>query len=152
MALVPTSAAAWQQSEFGRRNFDAFASWRQYIPPGEEVLWIDGSVPTWALLERPGYLTSNQTASALFSRRAAMELKRRALQLAPFAKEEQFIFWKDDAQRIKEGVHPTLASLCQSIDARFIVTRSTLDPHPLATAPAAASLNYRGLKLFECAR
>ena len=152
VALVPASVAGWEHLEFTKREFDAFASWREHIPPGKEVLWIDGSVPTWALLERPGYLSANQTASMLFSRRAAMELKRRALQLAPFAKDENFIFWKDDALLTQNGARPTLASLCQAIDAPFIVTRSKLDPHPLATVPVTASLTYRGLQLFQCAR
>jgi hypothetical protein len=152
IALVPASASEWQQRQFPQSDYDAFASWRRHIPPGEEVLWIEGSVETWALLERPRYLTNNQMASILFSRGARAELRRRALQLAPLGEEEPYIFWKEDRKLIRKGEHQTLANLCAAIEARFIVTRNDLSETPIETAPAGASRGYHGLKLFQCER
>jgi hypothetical protein len=151
-ALVPASASEWKQVEFPQRDFDAFASWRKRIPPGEEVLWIDGGVATWALLERPRYLTNNQMASILFSKGARAELRRRALRLAPIAGDSPYLFWNEDRKLVRKGVVETLATLCPAIDARFIVTRRELAPAPLEDTPPGTSLAYRGLKLYQCER
>lgn len=149
--LLPASAAEWNRSEY-TRDFEAFAEWRQYIPPGEEVMWIDGAVETWALLERPRYLTTNQMASMLFSREAAIEMRQRALRLAPLATDEALLFWSTDRDLVRDTGPLTLTALCEAISARFIVTRSDLAAKPLALAPAGASLKFRGLRLFRCER
>jgi hypothetical protein len=152
LALVPASAGEWQMRQFPQSDFDAFASWRRHIPPGEEVFWIDGSVTTWALLERPRYLTNNQMASILFAQGAREELRRRALRLAPLAEKQPYIFWDQDRSLIRKGTPLTLEALCAAIDARFIVSREDLAATPLEGTPSGSSLPYRGLKLFQCAR
>jgi hypothetical protein len=152
LALVPASAGEWQRRQFPQSDFDAFASWRKHIPPGEEVFWIEGSVPTWALLERPRYLTNNQMASILFAKGAREELRQRARRLAPLSENQPYIFWDQDRSLIRKGTRLTLEAICGSIDARFVVSREDLAATPLEGTPPGTSAPYRGLKLFQCAR
>ena len=149
LALLPAAASEWRKIEYPQRTYDAFASWRSLIPPGEEVLWVEGSVETWALLERPRYLTSHQMASMLFARGAAMEMKRRVMQLAPFASDQTYIFRTAAIRMGKASMRPSLAAMCNAIDARFIVSAFDLGASPLAAAPTAA---YRRFNLYRCER
>ena len=150
LAFVPVSATEWTAQKYPQSDFDAFASWRALIPPGEEVFWPDGSVETYTLLERPRYITAHQMASVLFSPRARVVLRQRALRLAPLAEKKSYLFWDEDLPLVKKGLVVTRDVLCASIDARFIVSSEDLDATPITTAPAGASRIYRGVKLYKC--
>lgn len=152
IALAPASANEWRVREYPQRDYDAFGAWRALIPPGEEVFWIEGSVSTWVLLERPRYITNNQMASVLFSSRASRELRRRARQLAPLAAKQPYIFWPQDESLVRPDLPLTLETLCAAIDARYIVSSVDLAPRPLAYAPPGVSIRYRAMKLFKCAK
>lgn len=151
LALVPASANEWHHHDYPESDYIAFEPWRRLIPPGTEVFWIDGSVTTWALLERPRYLTNAQMASMLFSPGARPVLRKRALELAPFAEHEPFIFWSRDRALIRPGYTATLARLCDAIDSEYIVSTKDLEAEPIAVEPPGISPRYRGLKLYRCA-
>ena len=55
----------------------AFASWRDAIPPGATVLWIENPSAVWFLLERPNFVSVHQLAGVVFSRNLALEARSR---------------------------------------------------------------------------
>jgi hypothetical protein len=151
LILLPMAIGEWTAVAYDRKAQESFAPWRALIPPRSEVLWPDGLSSTWLLLQRPGYLTTGHLATILFSRDAALELKRRASALAPFMNEGSFAPWPDDARRAEAFEGPlTVDGVCSSADVKFIVTRRPLHATPLAELPQGAPRRYRGLKLYRC--
>jgi hypothetical protein len=157
--LAPASAQEWTMRWYSR-DFAAFADWRAQIPVGTEVLWFDAPVSTWMLLERPGYLSNLQETSGVFSRRAAMALKKRVDMLEPYISGEVGAAWRDkllDGSDTQEDVERRakiplpLETLCNSArDLRFIVTRRNIIGKPVAEAPLAASTRYKDYRLYRC--
>jgi hypothetical protein len=65
---------------------DAFADWRNAIPPTSTVLVVparDVGSFVWFTLQRPNYLTVDQSAGVVFSRATALEIRRRSNVLLP---------------------------------------------------------------------
>jgi len=123
--------------------FRAYEPWRQLIPAGQEVFWAKGDpYPAWVLLQRPSYMTNQQTGTNLFSRRAGMELERRSEVLR-----RAFNLDQDSAD-----VAPTLATVCAKSDLKFLVTSYDLRAPALAEAPAGIPDDLRTLRLYRCDR
>jgi hypothetical protein len=140
--LLPLGISERTWSFYSPAAFEAYAPWRALIPPGTEVFWAKGDpIPAWVLLQRPSYMTVQQTGSNLFSRRAGLELERRANVLRQ-------AFGLD-------GAGPqalTLATLCARSDLKFLVTSYDLQSPALADAPAGAPKDYQALRLYRCDR
>jgi hypothetical protein len=72
-----------------------FADWRAAIPPTSNVLFVPGGASAgfiWFTLERPSYLTANQSAGVVFSPETAAEVRRRGEILLPLGKPDwQFL-------------------------------------------------------------
>jgi hypothetical protein len=85
IALLPT---AFKQSHyFGLASeIDDFADWREAIPPTSTVFVVpsrDVGSFVWFTLQRPNYLTVDQSAGVVFSRATALEVRRRSDALLP---------------------------------------------------------------------
>ncbi len=64
----------------------AFADWRAAIPPTSTVFVAPAHYSAafaWFTLQRPGYLSVDQSAGVVFSRATAMEIERRSQVLLP---------------------------------------------------------------------
>jgi hypothetical protein len=64
----------------------AFADWRKAIPPASNVFVApahNSAAFAWFSLQRPSYLSVDQSAGVVFSRATAMEIERRSLVLLP---------------------------------------------------------------------
>lgn len=64
----------------------AFADWRKVIPPASNVFIAPAHYSAafaWFTLQRPSYLSVNQSAGVVFSRATAMEIERRSQVLLP---------------------------------------------------------------------
>ncbi len=64
----------------------AFADWRKAIPPASNVFVAPvhySAAFAWFALQRPSYLSVNQSAGVVFSRATAMEIERRSQVLLP---------------------------------------------------------------------
>jgi len=151
-ALLPISLAERTRFAYPQQLYQQFAPWRRLIPPGEEVLWVEGPVPTWLLLERPSYLSSAQTTSTLFSKKAAIEMWARAQALSDFLPGEDLMTWGPSPTRRASPELPTLRSVCASSDVKYIVTRADLHAAPLDVAPPGVPMQYRKLQLYRCAQ
>jgi hypothetical protein len=109
---------------------------------------MDVPIDAWVLLQRPIYLSVDQTGSALFSRAAAREMERRDAVLAQYLPEAHFMMPKTHPA-VKGEI--TLARACASGELGFIVTRIDMKAPVLAQAPDDAPL-FRGLRLYQCDR
>jgi hypothetical protein len=85
ISLLPS---AFKQSRlFGApADIGEFADWRRAIPPSSTVLVVparDVGSFVWFTLQRPNYLTVDQSAGVIFSRATALEVRRRSNALLP---------------------------------------------------------------------
>jgi hypothetical protein len=85
ISLLPS--AFRQSRQFGTTgDINEFADWRQAIPPTSTVLVVparDVGSFVWFTLQRPNYLTVDQSAGVVFSRATALEVRRRSNALLP---------------------------------------------------------------------
>jgi hypothetical protein len=159
LCLLPFSArelgARWYS-----RDVEAFAGWRALIPPRTEVMWFDGPVSTWILLQRPSYISNLQETSGVFSRQAAMVMKGRVDRVEAYVSTEPRAAWRDNQLNGKDteaavtarSAQPvSLRQLCADApDLRFVVTSKNMLAEPIATTPARATERYQGYKLYRC--
>ena len=144
--FTPVSITEWTQRRLSENLPRQFAGWREQIPVGEEVLWFDGPLYAWLLLERPNYISVLQTGTALFSRPAALEMQRREHEVL------DFLYYARLA-RPKDGEtipNLTLQQLCAKVRANYVVSRADLHAKPLLSAPAGVSATFRGYRLYGC--
>ena len=150
-AVVIACAAfpQWSRSPYSAASVAAFADWRARIPQGTEVLWYAKPLASWALLRRPNYASMQQSASALFSREAAMVLRDRLLALKPIADSlDPPAGPKFEGDELRK---PALSEICNAAAARFVVSRDALESEPIATIADSPSPELRDWKLYSCA-
>jgi hypothetical protein len=142
LTVLPLSVGEWTWRSYPPAVYAVYAPWRALIPSGAEVFWAKGDpIPAWLLLDRPSYMTVQQTGSNLFSRRAGMELERRLEVLRNAFN-----------MGTREREVPTLAALCARSDLKFLVTSYDLQARALAEAPAGAPKDFQALRLYRCDR
>ncbi len=152
LALAYPVGRTWASTSYDDRLFNSFSEWRERIPPGTEVLWVEtqletAAVNTWLLLQRPAYISSTQAPNALFSRAAAIEMARRAdavSALLPFTNP----FRPEESPRHRTSY--SLAEICASLDVRFIVTSLDMTDAVALPAPADAPPTLRENGLYTC--
>lgn len=74
------------RAEGSTRQITEFSDWRDVIPPGSNVLVLNRYYTagfTWFTLQRPSYLTVDQSSGVIFSRATAAEIRRRSEVLRP---------------------------------------------------------------------
>jgi len=147
--LIAPTLAAWRSTPFTDARIAMFAPWRAIIPVGTEVLWFDNPTASWILLQRPNYISNQQTASSIFSRAAAVTSITRLYSLREFLSAEPEVAWRAPMSEGQQRAG-TLAALCASAPVKFVVTRHDLSATPLTTAPEAAGTGFAGLKLYGC--
>jgi len=148
--LLPVAAAAWSRVIFTPALSQAFGSWRRLIPIGDEVYWPTDALSCWVLLERPSYLSQEQSTAAVFSRKAGFEFERRSLRLEALEESRKFHFV---STTFPDSSAPSLKTICDDTRATYFVTGYDLKgAPPLALAPAGVAPYYRMLRLYRCSR
>lgn len=154
-AAVPTAlvlgpaAHALEREYYPQEARDAFASWREVIPPGTDVLWAIRFIPesdpvgAWLLLERPSYYSSVQYNSGLFSREAAMELIKRYNSIPRALPTEQPIpvVYRGDAIQ---------TPVCADLPVKHVVAEVRIPDAALIPAPAQVGPPFDRLQLQIC--
>ena len=67
-------------------QIEEFSDWRDAIPPGDNVFIVPRYYTAgfaWFTLQRPSYLTVDQSSGVIFSRATAVEIRRRSEVLLP---------------------------------------------------------------------
>jgi len=150
ISLVPATWTRWTHQQFPASLVARFAPWRALIPPGNQVLWPEAPLEAALLLDRPNYLSTLQTTGVVFSREAAIELRRRADALSASVAPSSFLQFSG----VGLSLGPTVAQLeraCETGEFAFLVTGARLGWPPLAQLPADVWHNSRGLRLYRCA-
>ena len=85
-AILVPRALKGVQRDSSLTEVSAFTDWRKTIPPASNVFVAPAHYSAafaWFTLQRPSYLSVNQSAGVIFSRAAAMEIERRSQVLLP---------------------------------------------------------------------
>ena len=149
VGVLPYTWNRWTTQQFPPSLVAQFRPWRALIPPGTNVFWPESPLEASLLLERPDYLSAAQTTGLVFSRPAAMELRRRAFALGGVTTPTRFLQFSSTGI----GLGPTpeqLQRACQTGEFPFLVTGAHLDWRPAAELPASAWHSSGGLRLYRC--
>jgi hypothetical protein len=101
-ALAAPGALKDPRPEGTAAQIEEFSDWRRAIPPGENVFVVSKYYSagfTWLTLQRPSYLTVDQSAGIIFSRATADEIRRRAQVLLPLEEPD----WRLMSRRASHG-------------------------------------------------
>lgn len=159
MAL-PSTFRAVKYMTWVERSPD-YADWKRAIPPTANVYVADGhDAPlfTWYTLDRPNYLSGSQSAGVVFSRRTALEVRRRAHNLRPLmSRDWRFLKWyrvaiEKESRKFVSGKPMTvslLAAICQDPALGFVVARQNVGFDPIVHRGPGA---YRNWNLYDCGR
>ena len=139
-----------------------FTHWRHRIPPTANVyLYNGGDSPlfAWFTLERPNYVSVDQSAGVVFSRTTALEIERRAQDLRALASPDWQLLTKNRRRAgAKPGGKPAplkpltrkdLVDVCKDPELGFVIARQDVGFEPLRHTHAGA---YHDWNLYDCAR
>jgi hypothetical protein len=150
VALLPQTWMRWTARQFPPHLAAQFAPWRETIPPAADVFWAESPLASWVLLSRPSYISGIQTSGLVFSRNAAMELKRRADTLSSVVPPQSFLEWAGVGPALPLSVQQ-LQGICRLAAFDFLVTSADLGIAPVASLPRETWPVSHGLRLYRCA-
>ena len=149
IALFPDTWSRWTNHRFPPSLVAQFRPWQALIPPGDAVFWPEAPLEASLLLDRPDYLSTAQTTGLVFSRPAAMEMRRRAFALVTVTNPAAFLQFSGAGIGI--GPSPDqLQRACRTGEFSFLVTGAHLGWRPAAEVPASAWHSSGGLRLYRC--
>jgi hypothetical protein len=136
-----------------------FADWRRQIPPTSNVLLIP--LPTsaafaWVTLNRPSYISVNQSSGVVFARATALEIRRRSEVLQPIAEPDWKIMTRINARKLSKQTHeiPTerltvesLARACADPQLGFVVAKENVGYAPFRHNQAGP---WKDWNLYDC--
>ncbi len=136
-----------------------FADWENAIPPAATVLVApirDVGSFVWFTLERPNYLTLDQSSGVVFSRKTALEVRRRSEILRPLMDPTWKILTSLRAQaggarKSEAGIRPLtpekLIQVCADPQLGFVIAREQVGFGPLRHEHAGA---WNDWNLYDC--
>ena len=143
-------------------EIEEFADWRSVIPPDSNVLVVPArTAPTfaWFTLERPSYLTVDQSSGVVFSPETALEVRRRSQTLLPLMdpdwkllsnmKEARSSSTSEPSSAYRPVTRDRLARLCTDPQLNFVVAREEVGFDPIRHARPGA---WRDWNLYDCRR
>jgi hypothetical protein len=140
-----------------------FSDWRRLIPPNDTVFVVpahNSAAFAWFTLQRPSYLTVDQSAGVVFSRTTALEARRRSDVLSPL----MFPDWKllsaknssgiseaaaAPPQRVSALTRSTLIEICADPNLKFVVARENLGFDPITHSHDGKLEDWN---LYDCRR
>jgi hypothetical protein len=136
-----------------------FADWENVIPPTSTVLVTpprDVGAFVWFTLGRPNYLALNQSSGVVFSRKTALEVRRRSEALLPLLDPEWRILTSLSAKsagdrKTKANTRPltakNLGQVCEDPQLGFVVSAEQLGFDPLRHLRNGA---WKDWNLYDC--
>jgi hypothetical protein len=161
MLLYP-GAFRVHMREGNSEQISEFSDWRGSIAPDDTVFVVpahNSATFAWLTLERPSYLTVDQSAGVVFSRATALEVRRRSDVLSPLMDPD----WKLLSEKAssgpsggatgKKGVKPltrdSLIEICRDPKLRFVVARENLGFDSITHTHDG---NWKDWSLYDCRR
>jgi len=141
---------------------DDFADWRKVMrPDGNVLVGEQGSSAQfiWFMLQRPAYLTEAQSAGLVFSRKTALEVRRRSDLIAGFVDPTWKIYsslewykrnpghWKP--ARTHPLTAPLLQHLCSDPQLAYVIAKEDVGFGALTHTGRGF---WHGWNLYDCAR
>jgi hypothetical protein len=138
-----------------------FDTWRTAIPPDANVLLMPPPISAafaWFVLQRPSYLSLDQSSGVVFSRETALEIRRRSEIARPPTDASWRILSRHIAARRIHGQSgkpaPPLTArrlfeMCHDPKLNFVVAKENVGFHPLPNTHAGAWL---GWNLYDCSK
>jgi hypothetical protein len=153
--------AAFKQSRTiaSASDINEFANWASAIPPTSTVLVVpatDVGAFVWFTLQRPNYLSMDQSAGVVFSRATAIEVERRSEVLLPLMDPNWKIMTslrnksgnrRKDAATTRPLTAQSLAQVCADPLLGFVISRKDLGFGPLRHEHAGA---WKDWYLYDC--
>lgn len=139
---------------------DDLSDWRKRIAPTANVYVDDGGdspIFAWFALQRPSYLSVDQSAGVVFSRATALEIRRRAANLLPMMQPDWQILTKRaearSANAVKKRPWPRpltaqlLRGVCRDPQLGFLVAHQNVGFGALRHSHAGP---WNGWYLYDC--
>ena len=140
IALAMPRALENPRPEGTSAQIDEFSDWRGVIPAGENVFVTSkyySAAFTWFTLQRPSYLTVDQSSGVIFSRDTALEIRRRSRVLLPLEQPD----WRLMSSRATAGgkfdahaaplTRDSLVQICRDPALNFVVAKEDVGFEPL---------------------
>jgi hypothetical protein len=125
--LIPYWLVPTLEPRYSNSNQAKFATWREKIPPTDEVLWHEYPVAAWVLLNRRSFLSASQSAGLLYSRELTREFARRSESLAALASPGWWTMAAMAAEdEPKKLTPPLLREICREPALAYVVTATDL--------------------------
>ena len=102
-----------------------FAGFRDLIPPGAEVAWLESPVGAWILLDRPSYLSVLQTSGLVFSLQGGPGIEAPIAALGPAIDPATFMDWEGAGTGMTLS-RQQLRAACGSGEFAFLVSAADL--------------------------
>jgi hypothetical protein len=158
-AFAAPGALEDRRAEGTAAQIAEFADWRDVIPPGANVFVVSHYYSagfSWFTLQRPSYLTVDQSSGVIFSRAAAAEIRRRSEVLRPIEEPD----WRLLTRRATHGAKfdaralpltkDRLVQICADPALGFVVAREDVGfgSRMRHNWPGA----WNGWNLYDCRR
>jgi hypothetical protein len=157
-ALAAPGALENPRPEGTPAQIEEFSDWRSAIPAGENVFVPSSyysAAFTWFTLQRPSYLTVDQSSGAIFSRDSSIEIRRRSQVLLPLEQPDWRLMSGRESRRGKLEARAApltrerLEQICRDPALNFVVAQEDVGFEPL---PHRGSGAWRGWNLYDCKR
>jgi len=141
-------------------NPEEFADWRNAIPASSNVLILPtrkSAAFSWFTLQRPSYLSVDQSAGVVFSRVTALEVRRRSEVLRPVMDPDWEIL-THIAEKARDKRKPAparplstqiLAGICSDPQLGFVIAQEKLG---LDSIPHSQAGSWKDWSLYDCRR
>jgi hypothetical protein len=137
-------------------QIEEFSDWRDAIPPGDNVFVVPRYYTagfTWFTLQRPSYLTVDQSSGVIFSRATAVEIRRRSEVLLPMEEPD----WRLLSRRATHGAkfdaaplpltQDRLVRICMDPELNFVVAKEDVGFDPIRHHGPGI---WNGWNLYDC--
>jgi hypothetical protein len=156
-ALVWSTAFQQQHLIGSVAQIEEFSDWANAIPPTSTVLVApsqDVGAFVWFTLQRPNYLSLDQSAGVVFSRETATEVERRSQILLPLMDPDWKILTSLRQKLGKQKVDPKrpltadiLVKICTDPKLGFVVSPENIGFNPIIHERAGA---WKDWSLYDC--
>jgi hypothetical protein len=159
-ALILPSAFHQRRSLQSAAEIQEFSDWSNVIPPSSTVLVTpsrDVGTFVWFTLQRPNYLSLDQSAGVVFSRATSLEVERRSQVLLPLQDPD----WKilANIQAVHSGKQQVdmkrpltakiLTQICSDPQLGFVISPEKVGFNPISYAHDGA---WKDWNLYDCGK
>ena len=160
LPLILPESFQWTQTTGSDSEIKEFSDWRNAIPGASNVLIAPSRKSAsfiWFTLERPSYLSVDQSAGVVFSRATALEIRRRSEVLSPIAKPDWQILsqitQEAHGKKLENMTRPltsqSLVAICGDPQLGFVIAKESVGFDPIRHTHAGA---WKDWNLYDCRR